>query len=113
MAAIILGLFVGKPLGIVAFAFAAVKFGIADKPAEYNWRQMIGVGSLAGIGFTMSLFIAGQAFKVADDFAAAKIAVFIASILAGAAGAAILWPRPKVEGDEEATELNTSNCSAA
>jgi NhaA family Na+:H+ antiporter len=58
----------------------------------------------------MSLFIAGQAFPEDIDFAAAKIAVFIASILAGAAGAAILWRRPSVhaEGHEE-----TAACSAA
>jgi NhaA family Na+:H+ antiporter len=110
MIAIILGLFVGKPLGIVAFAFAAVKFGFADKPPEYNWRQMIGVGTLAGIGFTMSLFIAGQAFPDSGDFAAAKIAVFIASILAGAVGAAILWPRT-TEAEEPVHD--TAACSPA
>lgn len=99
MTAIVLGLFAGKPIGIVAFAYAAVKLGFADKPAEYNWRQMAGVGVLAGIGFTMSLFIAGQAYTDAGDFAAAKIAVFIASILAGAAGTAILWPRKKETED--------------
>lgn len=110
MSAIILGLVVGKPLGIVAFAWAAVKFGFADKPPEYNWRQMIGVGSLAGIGFTMSLFIAGQAFPNASDFAAAKIAVFAASILAGAVGAAILWPRKR---DAEEHIPDTATCSPA
>lgn len=110
MIAIILGLFIGKPLGIVAFAYAAVKFGFADKPPEYNWRQMIGVGTLAGIGFTMSLFIAGQAFPDPGDFAAAKIAVFIASILAGAAGAAILWPR-QTEAEEPVHD--TAACSPA
>ncbi len=110
MAAVILGLVVGKPLGIVAFAWAAVKFGFADKPPEYNWRQMIGVGSLGGIGFTMSLFIAGQAFPNAGDFAAAKIAVFAASILAGIAGAAILWPR-RIADEEHVTD--TTRCSAA
>lgn len=110
MAAIILGLFVGKPLGIVAFAWAAVRFGFADKPAEYDWRQMLGVGALAGIGFTMSLFIAGQAFPDAGDFAAAKIAVFIASILAGVVGAAILWPRKKEAGEPTP---DTAECSPA
>lgn len=110
MMAIIFGLMVGKPLGILAFAFAAVKLGLADKPPEYNWRQMIGVGCLAGIGFTMSLFIAGQAFPDPSDFAAAKIAVFIASILAGISGAAILWPR-KREVEEGEHDMNA--CSAA
>ncbi|HMQ05370.1 MAG TPA: Na+/H+ antiporter NhaA [Pyrinomonadaceae bacterium] len=110
MAAIILGLLIGKPIGIVAFAFAAVRFGFADKPRAYNWRQMLGVGCLAGIGFTMSLFIAGQAFPNPADFAAAKIAVFIASIAAGAAGAAILLPKAETEED---LEPDTSRCTAA
>ncbi len=63
------------------------------KPEAYSWRQLFGAGVLAGIGFTMSLFIAGQAFPDPADFAAAKIAIFIASIIAGAAGLAILWHR--------------------
>jgi len=49
---------------------------------------------LAGIGFTMSLFIAGQSFAMAADFAAAKIAVFVASVLAAVTGVAILWGAP-------------------
>ncbi|HEX6124785.1 MAG TPA: Na+/H+ antiporter NhaA [Pyrinomonadaceae bacterium] len=110
MSAVILGLLIGKPVGILVFAYAAVRFGFADKPAEYNWRQVLGVGALAGIGFTMSLFIAGQAFPDANDFSAAKIAVFIASILAGATGTAILWPR-KTEAGEPAVEV--SGCSPA
>ena len=92
MIAIVLGLVVGKPTGILAFAWLAVRSGIATKPAEYNWRQLTGAGALAGIGFTMSLFIAGQSFE-ATDFAAAKVAIFAASALAGALGIAILWPR--------------------
>jgi Na+:H+ antiporter, NhaA family len=108
--AVVLGLFLGKPLGITAFAYAAVRMGIAYKPPEYNWRQMIGVGSLAGIGFTMSLFIAGQAFTDPTDFAAAKIAVFVASIVAAVAGAAILWPK-RAEETEEKGEM--AACSAA
>ena len=55
-----------------------------SKPDAYSWRQLAGAGALAGIGFTMSLFIAGQAFPDPGDFAAAKIAVFAASILAAA-----------------------------
>ena len=111
MMAIILGLFVGKPVGICLFAAAAVKLGLAEKPVEYNWRQLFGVGALAGIGFTMSLFIASQAFPAEDDFAAAKIAVFIASILAGATGALILLPRRAEQPAEVAHD--TSSCSAA
>ena len=93
MLAIILGLVVGKPLGMLSAAWLAVRVGLAAKPAEYSWRQLAGAGALAGIGFTMSLFIAGEAFADAVDFAAAKIAIFTASIIAGVAGTAILWPQ--------------------
>jgi Na+:H+ antiporter, NhaA family len=93
MLAIILGLVVGKPVGMLSAAWLAVRVGLAAKPAEYSWRQLAGAGALAGIGFTMSLFIAGEAFADAADFAAAKIAIFTASIIAGVAGTAILWPQ--------------------
>jgi NhaA family Na+:H+ antiporter len=91
MAAIACGLVIGKPLGMTLFCALAVATGLARKPAEYTWRQVLGAGALSGIGFTMSLFIAAQAFTFAPDFAAAKIAVFGASILAAVAGIAILW----------------------
>ena len=71
MAGIILGLVLGKPIGIFSAAWLAVRFGIAVKPAAYSWRQLFGAGALAGIGFTMSLFIAGQAFPSAADYARA------------------------------------------
>jgi NhaA family Na+:H+ antiporter len=93
MLAIILGLIVGKPVGIVAASWLAVRFGIATKPAEYSWRQLCGAGALAGIGFTMSLFIAGEAFPNPADFSAAKIAIFVASLIAGIVGTTILWPK--------------------
>jgi NhaA family Na+:H+ antiporter len=93
MLAIVLGLVLGKPIGIGLAAWLAVRFGVAVKAAEYSWRQLYGAGALAGIGFTMSLFIAGAAFPNQADYAAAKIAIFLASIVAGLLGAAILWPR--------------------
>ncbi len=91
MLAIACGLFIGKPLGFMAACALAVRLGWAVKPDEYSWRQLFGAGALAGIGFTMSLFIAGQAFPVPADFMAAKIAVFAASVLSTLAGLAILW----------------------
>jgi NhaA family Na+:H+ antiporter len=91
--AIFFGLVVGKPVGIYLFSRLAVKLKIAEKPASYNWRQLLGAGALAGIGFTMSLFIASEAFPVQTDFTAAKIAIFIASIIAGILGTAILWKK--------------------
>jgi len=90
MAAIALGLVVGKPAGLVLVCALAVRLGLAEKPGEYSWLQLAGAGALAGIGFTMSLFIAGQAFASSDDFAAAKIAVFTASVLSAVIGVGIL-----------------------
>jgi NhaA family Na+:H+ antiporter len=87
--AITLGLVLGKPIGIVTAAWLAVRSGVAVKPEAYSWRQMWGAGALAGIGFTMSLFIAGQAFPDPTDYAAAKIAIFLASFVAGGLGTAI------------------------
>jgi NhaA family Na+:H+ antiporter len=88
---IVAGLAVGKPLGFVLGAALAVRLGLAHKPSAYTWRQLAGAGALAGIGFTMSLFIAGQAFPLAGDFAVAKIAVFAASLLSSVVGVAVLW----------------------
>jgi NhaA family Na+:H+ antiporter len=105
MLAIILALVLGKPIGIVLASLLAVVSGMAVKPDVYSWRQLSGAGALAGIGFTMSLFIAGQAFPDSADYAAAKIAIFLASLMAGGLGTAILWPReegailnPYIEG---------------
>jgi NhaA family Na+:H+ antiporter len=99
MAAIICGLAIGKPAGFILASWIAVKLGVAEKPAAYSWRHLSGAGALAGIGFTMSLFIAGQAYPAADDFAAAKIAVFAASVLSAIIGMAVLWgaPSPDIE----------------
>jgi Na+:H+ antiporter, NhaA family len=94
MVAVIAGLTLGKPLGFVLASWLAVKCGVAEKPAAYSWRQLAGAGALAGIGFTMSLFIAGQAFPDLTDFAAAKIAVFAASTLSAIIGVAVLWGAP-------------------
>jgi Na+:H+ antiporter, NhaA family len=89
-AAIIAGLVIGKPLGIITACALAVAARLAVKPKAYSWAQLAGAGALAGIGFTMSLFIAGEAFRSEVDFEAAKIAVFIASILSAVAGVTLL-----------------------
>jgi NhaA family Na+:H+ antiporter len=89
--AISAGLLIGKPLGLFAASYAAVKIGLARKPDSYSWGQVLGAGCLAGIGFTMSLFIAGQSYPVASDFDAAKVAIFGTSIAAAILGVAVLW----------------------
>jgi Na+:H+ antiporter, NhaA family len=91
MTGIATALAVGKPLGFIIAAAAAVRLGIAAKPYDYSWTQLVGAGCLAGIGFTMSLFIASEAFGEPEDFAAAKIAIFAGSILSATAGVAVLW----------------------
>jgi Na+:H+ antiporter, NhaA family len=72
--------------------------GFAAKPDAYSWRQLFGAGALAGIGFTMSLFIAGRSFPDETDFAAAKVGIFLASLIAGGLGTALLW-RPRKSAD--------------
>lgn len=101
--AIILGLVVGKPVGIVLAAWLAVRAGVAAKPDAYSWRQLCGAGALGGIGFTMSLFIAGVAFPDQTDHAAAKIAIFLASLAAGGMGLLILWPKSESNAEREAS----------
>jgi NhaA family Na+:H+ antiporter len=108
--AIVLGLVLGKPTGIVVASWLAVRSGIAVKPDAYSWRQLVGAGGLGGIGFTMSLFIAGQAFPDRADYAAAKIAIFIASLIAAVLGAAILYPRRRADSvPEPADETGASS----
>jgi NhaA family Na+:H+ antiporter len=114
MLAIIAGLVIGKPLGLIAASALAVGLKIAVKPDAYSWRELAGAGALAGIGFTMSLFIAGQAFPVASDFAAAKIAVFAASILSAVIGVVLLWrARRAPEEDVAATRPSCAGPSKA
>ncbi|HEU5089139.1 MAG TPA: Na+/H+ antiporter NhaA, partial [Roseiflexaceae bacterium] len=98
MAGIVLGLVLGKPIGLVLSAWAAVRLGIADLPHGATWPQLIGIGALAGIGFTMALFIASLAFTEAALLDSAKIGILIASVIAGAIGMLVLMrasqPRP-------------------
>jgi len=82
MAAIVCGLTIGKPAGFILASWLAVKLGLAEKPAAYSWRQLAGAGALAGIGFTMSLFIAGLAFgtpEAAPLLTGAKLGILLAS----------------------------------
>jgi NhaA family Na+:H+ antiporter len=83
---IILGLFFGKQLGIFFFSFIAIKAGLASKPEGVNYTKMYGAGILAGIGFTMSLFIANLAFPSEELLNVAKVGVLIASLISGIVG---------------------------
>lgn len=87
-----LGLVVGKPLGVLLFSAIAVALGICRLPDEVTWRHVLGAGMLAGIGFTMSIFVANLAFAGrADMVDASKLAILVASGLA--AGLAYAWLR--------------------
>jgi NhaA family Na+:H+ antiporter len=83
---IILGLLIGKPVGIFAFSLAAIRAGLATKPEGATWPQIFGVAILGGIGFTMSLFIGMLAFTDAERAAEIRIGVLLGSLASALAG---------------------------
>jgi NhaA family Na+:H+ antiporter len=88
---VLLGLVVGKPVGIALASWLAVRVGAAALPAGVTWRSLTGVAVLGGIGFTMSLFIAGLAFGSApEQLTAAKLGTLTASLIAGVLGWSLL-----------------------
>jgi NhaA family Na+:H+ antiporter len=87
---IILGLIIGKPLGITLMSYLAVKLKISALPSGVKWKQVLGLGLLAGIGFTMSIFIALLSFSDAESQLQAKFSILIASVLAGILGYLVL-----------------------
>jgi NhaA family Na+:H+ antiporter len=87
---IMVGLVVGKPLGVLLFCFIAVVSGASRLPADLGWRHILGAGVLGGIGFTMSIFIANLAFAGnAETINDSKMAILLASLMAGVVG--FLW----------------------
>lgn len=126
--AVFFGLTLGKPLGVITFSWLAVRSGIAVRPPSLDWGMLAGGGMLAGIGFTMALFIAGLAFGD-DHLNAAKLGILSASVVSAVLGTALLllapltrsaglhvtWPPercflgvtvpgPRVIGDAESTD---------
>lgn len=89
----LLGLLLGKPVGVLVFSWLAVRMGWASLPEGVNWRAMAGAGLLAGIGFTMSLFVAGLAFESSELLDQAKLGVLVASVVAAGLGLALLRQR--------------------
>lgn len=83
---IICGLVLGKPIGVSLFSWLSVKLGIAKLPNKVNWRHIFGLGLLAGIGFTMSVFIALLSFSTIEYQIQAKFAILVSSVLAGISG---------------------------
>jgi len=94
---ILLGLVLGKPLGIWSFSKVAVHWRLAQLPNAVNWRQIWAVGMLAGIGFTVSIFISSLAFENDSYLAQAKTAVLAASVLSGVLGYFVLREREQVQ----------------
>jgi Na+:H+ antiporter, NhaA family len=87
---IVAGLVLGKQLGVTLFAWLAVKSGISELPRGIGWRHVYGTGWLAGIGFTMSLFISDLAFSDGSLVEIAKLGILAASLIAGVVGWTIL-----------------------
>ncbi len=95
--AVILGLVVGKPLGIVVFSWLAIRLGWAKLPHDIKWPMLVAGGCLAGIGFTMALFIEGLAFRGAP-VGTAKFGVLVGSAISAVLGMCLLlWTLPKAK----------------
>lgn len=88
---IIAGLLIGKPLGIWLFSFIGVGLGLCVLPSDLKWKNIVGAGFLGGIGFTMSIFITLLAFDDVDIINNSKIAIIVASVIAGSIG--FIWLR--------------------
>jgi NhaA family Na+:H+ antiporter len=113
---IIVGLVFGKSIGITLFTWLSVKLGIAEMPTRVEWPQLFSATWLAGIGFTMSLFIAGSAFESGPLLDTAKLSILVASVFAGTIGfvAMVLTSRYRDSHSEvkRKADLNTGQASA-
>ncbi len=87
---IILGLVLGKPVGFVLFSWMAIRSGKADLPEGVTWMQFFGMSCLAGIGFTMSLFVSELAFRSESLIANAKLGILVGSLVSAIAGFIVL-----------------------
>jgi Na+:H+ antiporter, NhaA family len=92
---VVLGLVFGKPIGVTLASWLAVRLGLASLPENVSWKHIHGAGWLAGIGFTMSLFMTGLAFTDDAHLTAAKLGILIASLCAGIVGSVILIRIPQ------------------
>lgn len=103
MGAVALALVFGKPIGIFLFSLLSVKIGISKRPS-YSWKVLWGGGMLAGIGFTMALFVAGLAFDVGDRQDSAKLGILLGSFSAAILGTIYMSLVSKPHHGEEAAE---------
>jgi len=101
---VVAGLLFGKPIGIFLACFIAVKLGVAALPTGISWRQVLGVGFLGGIGFTMALFIGNLAFVDPSQLEAAKMGIMLASFASTVLGVALL-----LTGQTESSKAKVSS----
>jgi NhaA family Na+:H+ antiporter len=87
---VITGLILGKFIGVFSFTWLMVRFKVAELPEKANWTHVIGVSVLAGVGFTMSLFVTGLAFSDMEIIDQSKYGILTASVVCGVAGVFIL-----------------------
>jgi NhaA family Na+:H+ antiporter len=99
---IITGLVIGKPLGIWLFTYVAVWLGFSSIPSDLKWKNIFGAGLLGGIGFTMSIFITLLAFDKTEIINSSKIAILIASLIAGTLG--YIWLKRTLKTKVEDTD---------
>jgi NhaA family Na+:H+ antiporter len=97
---VVLGLVVGKLVGVTAFTWLAARLGLGVLPAGATWRHTVGVAALAGIGFTVSIFITGLAFSDVARQNEAKVGILVASVLAAGLGSLILARAPFPTADD-------------
>jgi NhaA family Na+:H+ antiporter len=100
---IFIGLIFGKPIGILLFSLAGVWLGLCALPSDLKWKHIIGAGFLAGIGFTMSIFISLLAFDQDSIINSSKIAVLITSAIAGIIG--FFWLRKTLPKDQVSSDI--------
>ncbi len=103
---IVLGLVIGKPIGITLFSWLAITLGLAEFGRGGRWKHLVGAGCLGGIGFTMSLFIAGLAFGNTPSLSTAKVGILVASVIAGITGWLILMGSNRRNSSSEQVIVN-------
>lgn len=99
------GLVLGKPIGLLGASWLTVRTGLATLPPGVDWRHMLGLSFLAGIGFTMSLFIASLAFRGSELLEVAKLGILGGSLLAGGIGSVLLLRVKPTQIGEEAQHI--------
>ncbi|HEY8544683.1 MAG TPA: Na+/H+ antiporter NhaA [Acidimicrobiales bacterium] len=109
---VLLGLLVGKPVGVLLASFVAVRLGIGRLPEGTGWRHLAGLGVCAGIGFTVALFVTSLSFDDPAHADAAKVGILAASTLAGVLGYLLLRAGSPAGGDDESTGDATAAATA-